>query len=292
MHRYRSIVGAFALALALGACSLASGQELPLEPLHQSGQGVIGSFEGWFPNQDGTFTLLMGYFNENQNEALDIPIGPSNQIQPGGPDQGQPTHFLPSGRQWGLFTITVPKDFGDKRLTWTLTANGKTQVIPLDLNRLWRLEPFVDAVGDTPPYIGFSNEGPFVNGPTGQSEAVTAKVGTPLSLMVWLADDAKDPLLTVAKNAKGGGPIVSVRWTMFRGPAPVKFERSDPPVEKAELVSPPPGTPFNGKATTTATFSAPGEYILSLQAADQTGFGGGGHQCCWSNAKVKVTVTP
>ena len=27
---------------------------------------------------------------------------------------GQPTHFLPK-RQWGVFTITVPKDFGDQK---------------------------------------------------------------------------------------------------------------------------------------------------------------------------------
>ena len=44
--------------------------------------------------------------------------------------QGQPTHFLPR-RQWGVFTITVPSDFGNKRLTWTLVANGQTTVIPL-----------------------------------------------------------------------------------------------------------------------------------------------------------------
>src|SRR5216117_2703897 len=58
-------------------------------------------------------------------KTLDIPAGPNNRIEPGGPDQGQPTHFLPR-RQWGVFTITVPKDFGDKKLTWTLVANGQT----------------------------------------------------------------------------------------------------------------------------------------------------------------------
>jgi hypothetical protein len=45
-----------------------------------------------------------------------------------------------------------------------------------------------------------------------------------------------------------------------------------------------------GKATTTATFSAPGEYLLRVQGNDSTGEGGGGFQCCWTNAHVAVSV--
>jgi hypothetical protein len=45
-----------------------------------------------------------------------------------------------------------------------------------------------------------------------------------------------------------------------------------------------------GEAKTTAAFSAPGEYILRVQANDATGDGGGGFQCCWTNAHVRVTV--
>jgi hypothetical protein len=48
----------------------------------------------------------------------------------------------------------------------------------------------------------------------------------------------------------------------------------------------------DGKASTTAKFGAPGEYILRLQANDASGDGGGGFQCCWTNVHVKVTVTP
>src|SRR5690242_12305359 len=111
----RSILcAAIALATATGARS----QNLPLEPFHNSGQSVTAAFEGWFQNPDGTFSILIGYYNRNQQQELDIPIGPENRIEPGGPDRGQPTHFLP-GRQWGVFTITVPKDFGDQQLTWT-----------------------------------------------------------------------------------------------------------------------------------------------------------------------------
>jgi hypothetical protein len=54
--------------------------------------------------------------------------------------------------------------------------------------------------------------------------------------------------------------------------------------------SPKIDTAGGGKATTTATFRAPGEYIIRAQANDRTGDGGGGFQCCWTNAHVKVTV--
>ena len=40
----------------------------------------------------------------------------------------------------------------------------------------------------------------------------------------------------------------------------------------------------------TATFAAPGEYLLRVQANDESGEGGGGFQCCWTNTYVKVTV--
>lgn len=97
---------------------------LPFEPVHDTGQSITGAFEGWFPNPDGTFSLLLGYYNRNQKQIIEIPLGADNRIEPDGPDHGQPTHFLP-GRQWGVFTITVPKDFGEKKLTWTLVAKWK-----------------------------------------------------------------------------------------------------------------------------------------------------------------------
>src|SRR5881628_3944863 len=69
-------------------------QQLPFEPTHDIGQSVTGAYEGWFQNPDGTYSFLLGYFNRNQKQTLDIPVGPDNQIQPGGPDRGQPTHFF------------------------------------------------------------------------------------------------------------------------------------------------------------------------------------------------------
>jgi hypothetical protein len=45
-----------------------------------------------------------------------------------------------------------------------------------------------------------------------------------------------------------------------------------------------------GEVTASATFSAPGEYIVRVQLNDASGEGGAGFQCCWTNAHVKVTV--
>ena len=48
--------------------------------------------------------MVFGYMNQNWLEEFDIPIGPDNNIEPGGPDRGQPTHFYPR-RSPFLFTI-------------------------------------------------------------------------------------------------------------------------------------------------------------------------------------------
>jgi hypothetical protein len=271
------------LMIAFTAASSAQ-SSLPMEPYHDTGQSITGAFEGWFQNADGTFSLLVGYYNRNQKQTVEVPIGPNNRIEPGGPDQGQPTFFLP-GRQWGVFTVTLPKDFGEKKLTWTLVVNGKTNVIPISLHPLYEVSPFKDASDNTPPFIGFSENGPFVQGPKGQSESLTATAGNPLTLTVWVADDAKSQVAV----GRVAGPPVTVAWSKFRGPGTVTFASERPAVQQASFKPPPPAI-FSGSATTTAQFSEPGEYILRIVANDASGDGGRGFQCCWTNAQVKVTV--
>src|SRR5260221_8614828 len=108
------------LAVATSLAVVASAQRpqtnLPLDPPRERGASITPAFEGWYPNADGSFSMLVGYYNRNAKEALDIPVGPNNRVEPGGPDQGQPTHFE-VGRQWGAFVVKVPKDFGAKAIT-------------------------------------------------------------------------------------------------------------------------------------------------------------------------------
>src|SRR5581483_7356825 len=173
-----------------------------------------------------------------------------------------------------------PKDFGSQKLTWTLIANGQTTSVPAGLNSLWEVEPLKDATGDTPPVLHFES-GESVQGPRPVTVALTAAPATPLKLTVQASDDAK--LVPGMQTPKT--PPVSLTWSKFRGPGEVTFANARPPVEKTEG-----SAAFNGKATTTATFSEPGEYTLYLLANDWTGKGGRGFQCCWTNAYVKVSV--
>jgi len=281
-----------AIGLLLGGCTLLvlaqPPTELPTAPLENAGQDVTGALEGWFKNPDGTFSLLVGYFNRNLKQELDIPIGVNNHIDPGGPDQGQPTHFLPR-RQWGVFTITVPKDFGQKKLTWTLVTSGRTDTIPLSLNPLWEISPFKEeSMGNTPPSLAFDPNGPSVQGPHPITTTLATTLPDPLTLTVWAADDAK--VLEGSKRTPQGPPL-SLTWCKLRGPGTVTFAKDKPPLEKVDFKAP-EGTKVQGKATTTATFSEPGEYVLRVVANDWSGDGGRGFQCCWTNAMVKVSVKP
>lgn len=255
-----------------------------MEPLHDSGQSITGAFEGWFQNPDGTFSLLLGYYNRNHSQELDIPIGPNNRIEPGGPDRGQPTHFLTS-RGWGVFAVTVPKDFGTKKLTWTLTANGKTTTIPMSLDALWEIQPFKEASGNTPPTLRIG-EGPSVQGPLPLIATRTVALATPLQLSLSVADDAK----LIPGMPRPKSPPVILTWSKFRGPGAVTFSSKQPQIDISQGKD--TAAVFSGIASTTATFGEPGEYVLSVQANDWTGKGGAGFQCCWTNAQVKVTVTP
>src|SRR4029453_4227572 len=88
-----------AATLVAAACSIlvSSAQQpsgtLPLVPAPASGGGVTPPFQAWYQNGDGSYSFLVGYYNRNTREAIDIPIGPNNKVEPGLPDQGQPTHF-------------------------------------------------------------------------------------------------------------------------------------------------------------------------------------------------------
>ena len=262
------------------------GQTQVVEPARDSGSSVTGAFEGWFKNPDGTFSLLLGYYNRNRDQVLDIPVGPNNRIEPGGPDRGQPTHFLP-GRGWGLFSVTVPADFGDNKLTWTIVANGQTTVIPAGLKPDYEISPLREAaVGNTPPVLSFEESGPTVQGPQGITAERTAKAGSPLALTVWVSDDDK---FTSSSGAKPdiGDTAVTLKWTLYRGPGSVTFSSDRPKVEK---LAPKSGFAFSGKSTVMASFSQPGDYILHVTANDSSGEGGRGFQCCWTNGQVKVTV--
>ncbi len=276
-----SLVASVASVVLLSAGQTGTqGGALPLEPARERGSSIAPAFEGWFPNSDGTFTLLVGYFNRNLRQTLDVPVGPNNRIEPGGPDMGQPT-FFEARRQWGVFTIKVAKDFGTKKFTWTITANGETNAIPLSLNKSYEIEPYRESgMGNTPPTVTFVKGGPVLTGPPmGIAQTLSGSVNQPVTLTFW-GDDKRGPLEEPAGRGRGANlPPFTVSLHKFRGPGDVTFKPERPQANRE-----------TGEVTAEAVFSAPGEYIVRVQLNDASGEGGAGFQCCWTNAHVKVTI--
>jgi hypothetical protein len=158
---------------------------------YSRGQNVTPAYEGWWQNDDGSFTMFFGYMNSNWQEEFDVPVGPNNQIEPGGPDQGQPTHFYPR-RNMFLFTIRLPKDFGDKELVWTLVTHGKTErtYASLKPDYLLNKQTIATEVGANMAGLGdelTNNEFPALAVEGDKRRSV--RVGEPLMLVARVTDD-------------------------------------------------------------------------------------------------------
>ncbi len=279
------------LAGALAAGLLAQGQrsQFPTEITairHNSGQSVIPYFEGWIKNADGTFDMVFGYFNRNFVEEFAIPTGADNKVEPGPADAGQPTYFLPR-RQRYVFRTRVPADFGKKEVVWTITSNGRTErgfgnLIPAQEIT----ERVVATNGNFDPGHDDPNKPPSIT-----VEPVTSVVaGRPVTLTASVVDDGlpkprpvpaaprapaapTGPFGAQVNSSGRGAPRgITVNWLQYSGPAKVVFEQTGAlPVA-------------DGKATTTARFTAPGRYKLIASAADPGRLS--------SKAEVIVTVAP
>ena len=223
--------------------------------------------------------------NRNWAEVIDIPIGPRNNIEPGGPDQGQPTHFLPRRNRF-LFRVRVPADFGDNEVVWTLTSpNGETKRAYATLHPDYFIDDLVLQRNNGAPAADelLVNEAPVLMVEGGTSREATA--GQPLTLRARVEDDG---LLTpaalpptdperpgrVTKNAARG---LRLAWFVYRGAGKVTFEPeqfrawedtregSNSPWAPGWTVPP---VPPDATWEVQATFSAPGAYVLRCLAHD------------------------
>jgi hypothetical protein len=114
-----------------------------------------------------------------------------------------------------MFSIVVPKDFGTKKLTWTLNANGHTSTVQFWMNPPYWIDFFKNgANGNEPPRIKFSSNGPELIGPPREKfvQTLTATVGQPLDLTAWAADQ---PPTTVfdSEGPAGATPPTGARET-------------------------------------------------------------------------------
>jgi hypothetical protein len=194
------------LIAPLAALLLVQGATAQTRFTYSSGQGLSPAYEGWWPNEDGSFTLFFGYMNTNWLEEFDIPIGPDNNIESDGPDRGQPTHFYPRRNPF-LFTIRVPRDFGKKELVWTLTANGKTEHAYASLKSDYQIDKQVistEVGGDGGSLRDElrSNIPPRLEVDGDKRRGVRA--GEPLTLTAWAHDPDNLPARRVARAQPGG----------------------------------------------------------------------------------------
>ncbi len=283
-RRARRSVRPYVLAVAAGmlVAGLAEGRA---QQRFMSGQAVMPAYEGWERNPDGSFDLVFGTMNRNWAEVIDIPIGPRNNIEPGGPDQGQPTHFLPRRNRF-LFRVRVPADFGDNEVVWTLTSpNGETKRAYATLHPDYFIDDLVLQRNNGAPAADelLVNAAPVLMVEGGTSREITA--GEPLTLRARVEDDGllmpaalppTDPERPgrVTKNAARG---LRLAWFVYRGAGKVTFEPeqfrawedtregSNSPWAPGWTVPPvPPG----GTWEVQATFSDPGTYVLRCLAHD------------------------
>ena len=251
-----------------------------------TGENIAPVYEGWEKNPDGSFNLVFGYFNRNWAEEINLPVGPNNNIEPGGPDQGQPTHFLPRRNRF-LFRIRVPQDFGEKELVWTLTSHGKTERAYATLKPDYFMDNDViqnntgasGGTGGRPDTLG--NKAPTLKVEGGRTRQAT--VGEPVTLIAFATDDGmpkarplklpEGRLFGTGRGTPGSATGLRLTWFVYRGAGKVTF---DPPQEdyREGRNSPwstgwsTPPVPPEGKWTARATFSEPGTYVLRALAHD------------------------
>src|SRR5713226_378792 len=244
----RSTLQVCAMLVIALACVTATGEGGQLT--YSRGQNIVAAFEGWERTSDGTTSMVFSYFNRNYEEILDVPIGPANNIEPGGPDQGQPTHFLP-GRHRFVFSVRVPKDWGPtRRLVWTLVVRGKTEKGNAFLLPEWEINNQVRAQNGDGSGGGGGNAAEYNEAPkisVGAAQSIT--LPDVATLTAFVTDDglpkpraprrspsaARSGAATATGGAAAGdagraggdpakGPaappdsLLRVNWIMFRGP--------------------------------------------------------------------------
>jgi hypothetical protein len=282
------------IAAALFLCSLPCGAQIK----YASGQNVVPVYEGWERNSDGSFNMVFGYMNRNYEEQVEVPVGAENMFEPGPADRGQPAHFYPR-RQEYAFKIKVPQDWGDKDLVWTLTAHGKTEKAYGTLKPVWELSDLVYQENRGGPgeltYPSVPDEAPSIE-MVGSAER-TAVAGEPITLTVQISDDGRpvprsrrpgmpafggpgrdgggfapkiESPVTQAVVRLDPGVRLGVTWVVYRGgPGDVTFQPRKVAVVNVDAAGSPAGvTPLSGKATTSVTFTKPGNYRLRAYADD------------------------
>jgi hypothetical protein len=212
-----SVRSVFHVAVAVLLLVVTTGDGTRAQTLFLKGQTIQPVFEGWEKNADGTFSMLFGYMNRNYQETPFVPVGQNNFFSPGPEDRGQPTHFY-TRRQSFVFRVTVPADWGQKDLVWTVNHNGKAFTALGSLMPHWVLDEGVWR----------ANRGAGTSGRTGAvlinqppaaklvgSDQVTVNVGEPVTLTVTATDDGKPGPRPPRPQRSGTGQLLNTTPTVI-----------------------------------------------------------------------------
>jgi hypothetical protein len=253
-----------------------------------SGQNIAPVYEGWEENRDGSFNLVFGYFNRNWEEEINLPVGADNALEPGGPDQGQPTHFLPRRNRF-VFRVKVAKDFAKREIVWTLTSNGKTERAYASLKPDYFIDDTVimanfgaAGMGGTDASL-IGNEPPVLKVESGTSR--TIKAGESVTLVAVASDDGIPKPRPMARLNPGFASRFTVdsatglrlSWFLYRGAGKVAFDPVQTKVweDTRDGGGSPwaygwrtPPVPPDGKWIVRASFPEPGTYVLRCLAHD------------------------
>jgi hypothetical protein len=335
MHDLRKTVGGAALALALWGV-LAGPAMLdaqvtgpgpdgrwPLQPIAPKNNTLAPFMEGWYANEDGTYSISFGYVNTNV-DTLYIPVGENNFLDQAQFDGVQATVFFP-GRHRGVFSVTLPAAMSDTDVWWTVTTEwGDVTRVPGRIGSVaYQLDWFPRPHGSLPPSVSFDSQPGVGRGPPGiwAERTETVSVGSPLTLSV----NATDPSERDLSDARNRDVPLRVVWSELQGPAPVQYTRHEStplPEEREEdpritaaiaaggaaadaaraararqrAASGPQVMRLTGGRSTASvivTFSVPGDYVMLAQVDNfDANDSGTQDQCCWTNAYVRVNVTP
>ena len=209
--------------------------------LAQPESPIYPSYEGFAPNEDGSFTLVFGYYNAN-SVPVSIPPGDSNGFSPDPDERGQPTLFLP-GRQRNVCRIVVGPEFEGRNFQWTIEWGGEIQTTTErgGPDPLYLLEEVGAAYRATQEIDTTTAErGVCINGaPTivTRSELETV-VGEPTTIRASINDDGLPR-----------GSSLTIAWTELSDTGEVAIAG---------------GT----TATPTLTFAARGSYEIQVSATD------------------------
>lgn len=309
-HIYKTmaaiVIGLLAtISITVQAQSTDNARFLSLAP--PEGLPIIPVLEGWIDNKDGTTSFSFGIINRN-DEAVEIPLGAGNYLDPAKHQGIQPTHF-PAGRTTGAFAVTVPNSERETDIWWYLTT-GASEVLKVP-GRYGSGAYELDFIlprpqGSLQPLVGLGETGSQAVGlyaQIGDYPGGTVRVGTPVEISVNVTDPAdRDPT-----DPRFGEPLeIGVEFFKYQGPGAVEFTRhastpepepidEDDPRARFQRGSNKPSTLRvdgpSGIARVVATFAEPGEYIISTKVdAHRAPDSSNGDQCCWTNVYQRVTV--